>query len=83
MTNDIRVRDMVGANPLPHCAHRMQIKTRILWALPGTSLLMALVGALAVNRQNVAATVGATKEAENVARVLGFLLPKILPPQAL
>ena len=38
------------------------------------SLLVALVGALAVNRQRVAAAVSATKEAENVARVLGILL---------
>jgi PAS domain S-box-containing protein len=52
----------------------MKIKTKILWTLLGMSLLVALVGALAVNRQHVVATVGATKEAENVARVLGFLL---------
>src|SRR5476649_2846166 len=38
------------------------------------SLLVALVGALAVNRQQAAATVSATKEAQDVARVVSFLL---------
>jgi signal transduction histidine kinase/CheY-like chemotaxis protein/HPt (histidine-containing phosphotransfer) domain-containing protein len=38
------------------------------------SLLVALVGALAVDRQYEAATIGATKEAEDVARSLSFLL---------
>ncbi|MEY2488890.1 MAG: hypothetical protein QOC70_832 [Verrucomicrobiota bacterium] len=38
------------------------------------SLLVALVGALAVNRQHAAATVAATKEAYDVARVVSFLL---------
>ena len=38
------------------------------------SLLVALVGALAVNRQQAAATVAATKEAYDVARVVSFLL---------
>jgi len=38
------------------------------------SLLMAAAGALAVNRQHVAARVGAIKEAENVARTLAVLL---------
>ena len=38
------------------------------------SLLVALVGALAVNRQHAAAMIGATKEAEDVARVVSFLL---------
>ena len=52
----------------------MKIKTKILWTLLGMSLLVALVGALAVNRQRAAAMVGATKEAENVARVVSFLL---------
>ena len=52
----------------------MKIKTRILWTLLGMSLLVALVGALAVNRQRAAATVAATKEAYDVARVVSFLL---------
>jgi len=38
------------------------------------SLLVALVGALAVNRQHAAATLSATKEAQEVARVVSFLL---------
>ena len=38
------------------------------------SLLVALVGALAVNRQHAAAMVAVTKEAEDVARVLSFLI---------
>src|SRR5882724_4704949 len=38
------------------------------------SLLVALVGALAVNRQRASVTTAATKEAENVAGVLGFIL---------
>ncbi|MEY2496189.1 MAG: hypothetical protein QOJ45_2681 [Verrucomicrobiota bacterium] len=52
----------------------MRIKTKILWTLLGMSLLVALVGALAVNRQHAAATVAATKEAYDVARVVSFLL---------
>ena len=46
----------------------------MLWALLGMALLVALVGALAVNRLQAAALVGATDEARNVARVVGFLL---------
>jgi len=52
----------------------MRIKTKILWTLLGMPLLGALVGALAVNRQHAAAMAGVTKEAEDVARVVGFLL---------
>jgi two-component system sensor histidine kinase/response regulator len=52
----------------------VKIKTKILATLMGMSLLVALVGALAVNRQYEAAMISATKEAEDVARVLGFLL---------
>ena len=51
----------------------MKIKTKILWTLLGMSLLVALVGALAVNRQHAAAMVSAAKEAEEVARVVSFL----------
>jgi signal transduction histidine kinase/CheY-like chemotaxis protein len=52
----------------------MKIGAKILWTLLSMSLLVALVGALAVNRQRAAAMVGVTQEAENVARLLGFLL---------
>jgi len=52
----------------------MKIRTKIVGTLLGMSLLVALVGALAVNRQRASALVAATKEAENVARVLGFLM---------
>ena len=38
------------------------------------ALLVALMGTLAVNRLQAAAMVGATEEARDVARVLGFLL---------
>ena len=38
------------------------------------SSLVALVGALAVNQQHAAAMVGVTKEAQDVARVVSFLL---------
>jgi hypothetical protein len=38
------------------------------------SLLVALVGALAVNRQQAAAMVAATKEVAGVARALGLAL---------
>jgi sensor histidine kinase regulating citrate/malate metabolism len=52
----------------------MKIKTKILLTLLGMSLLLALVGALAIDRQYKAAMISATKEAEDVARVLSFLL---------
>jgi PAS domain S-box-containing protein len=52
----------------------MKIKTKILWTSLGMSLLVVLVGAFAVNRQHAAATVGATKEAQNVADLLSILL---------
>jgi signal transduction histidine kinase len=52
----------------------MKIKSKILCALLAMSLLVALVGALAVDRQRASAMVGVTKEAENVARVLSFLV---------
>jgi two-component system sensor histidine kinase/response regulator len=51
----------------------MKIRTKILWTLLGMSLLVALVGALAVDRQRASATVSATKEAQEVARVVSFL----------
>jgi PAS domain S-box-containing protein len=59
----------------------MKIKTKILLTVLGMSLLVALVGGLAVNRQRVAALVAVTTEAEHVARVLGFLIsdPANLP----
>src|SRR5450432_1515836 len=52
----------------------MKIKTKILSTLLGMSLLVALVGTLAVNRQQAAAMVAATKEAQDVAHVLGLAL---------
>jgi signal transduction histidine kinase/CheY-like chemotaxis protein len=51
----------------------MKIKTKILWTLLAMSLLVALVGALALNRQHAAATISAAKEAQEVARVVSFL----------
>jgi hypothetical protein len=51
----------------------MKIKTKILSTLLGMSLLVALVGALAVNRQQAAAVVAATKEAAGVAHALGLI----------
>jgi PAS domain S-box-containing protein len=51
----------------------VKIKTKILCTLLAMSLLVALVGALAVNRQRASVTTAATKEAENVANVLGFI----------
>jgi PAS domain S-box-containing protein len=52
----------------------MKIKTKILLTFVSMSVLVALVGALAVNRHHASAMVAATKEAENVARVLSFLI---------
>ena len=46
----------------------MKIKTKILWTLLGMSLLVVLVGALAVNRLQAAAMASVTKEAQDVAR---------------
>jgi signal transduction histidine kinase/CheY-like chemotaxis protein/HPt (histidine-containing phosphotransfer) domain-containing protein len=51
----------------------MRIKTKILSTLLGMSLLVALVGAMAVNRQRASAEVSAIKEAQEVARVVSFL----------
>jgi len=52
----------------------MRIKTKILWTLLGTSILVAIMGVLAVNRQHATALAGAVKEAEDVARAMGFTL---------
>jgi PAS domain S-box-containing protein len=52
----------------------MRIKTKLLWTLLVISLLVALMGALAVNRQHATAVIGVTKEAEDVARLVSFLL---------
>ena len=51
----------------------MKIKTKILCTLFAMPLLVALVGALAVDRQRASVTTASTKEAENVADVLGFI----------
>jgi PAS domain S-box-containing protein len=52
----------------------MKIKTRLLCSLLGMSLLMALVGAIAVNRQKASAEMASIEEAENVAHALGLAL---------
>jgi PAS domain S-box-containing protein len=51
----------------------VKIKNKILCTLFAMSLLVALVGVLAVNCQRASVTTAATKEAENVANVLGFI----------
>ena len=51
----------------------MKIKTKILGSLLVMSVLVLLVGALAVDRQRASVTAAATKEAEDVANVLGFI----------
>ncbi len=51
----------------------VKIKTKILWTLLGMSLLVALVGCVAVNRLQAAATVSVTNEAQDVARLVGLL----------
>ena len=51
----------------------MRIKTKILGSLLVMSVLILLVGALAVDRQRASVTAAATKEAEDVANVLGFI----------
>jgi signal transduction histidine kinase/CheY-like chemotaxis protein len=51
----------------------VKIRTKILSTLLGMSFLVALVGALAVNREYAAATIAATKEAGDVARLASFL----------
>jgi PAS domain S-box-containing protein len=52
----------------------VKIRARILCSLLGVLLLVTLVGALAVNRLHAAATVSATNEARDIARLVGFLL---------
>ena len=51
----------------------MKIKTRILGSLLTMCLLVLLVGTLAVERQRASVTAAATKEAADVADVLGFI----------
>ena len=51
----------------------MKIKTKILGSLLAMSVLVLLVGALAVDRQRASVTAAATEEAENVADTLGFI----------
>ena len=63
----------------------MQIKTKILWTLLGMSLLVALVGGIAVNRIQATATASVTREAQDLARVVSLLLAsgsKELSPSA-
>jgi PAS domain S-box-containing protein len=52
----------------------MKVKTKILWTLLGMSLLVALVGALAVNRLQAAAMASVTREAQEIARLMSYLL---------
>jgi two-component system cell cycle sensor histidine kinase/response regulator CckA len=52
----------------------VKIKTKILCTVFGMALLVTLVGAIAVNRLNTAAMTSVTREANDVARVVGFLL---------
>ena len=50
----------------------MRIKAKLLWTSVGMSLLVALVGGIAVNRQQAAGVLEVKKEAENTARVISF-----------
>jgi PAS domain S-box-containing protein len=52
----------------------MQIKTKILCTLLGMSLLVVLVGGIAVNRIQAISTVSVTREAQDLARVVSLLL---------
>ncbi len=52
----------------------MKIKAKILWTLLGMSLLVALVGALAANRLRASAMAGVTREAQDVAHLVSFIL---------
>jgi len=52
----------------------MRIRAKLFLTLLGMSLVVALVGSLAVDRQRAIAMIGVTKEAEDLARLLGFLL---------
>ena len=52
----------------------VKIRAKILWTLLGMLLLVTLVGLVAMNRLQAAATVSATNEARDVARLVGFLL---------
>ena len=53
----------------------MKIRTKILAGLLSIALLVALLGALAVDRQHAAAILAATKSATDVADVVSFLVP--------
>ncbi|HEX4085822.1 MAG TPA: ATP-binding protein [Chthoniobacteraceae bacterium] len=52
----------------------MTIRAKLLIALLGMSLLAAMVGAIAVNRQRHAAAVEAPQAAEDVARLVGYVM---------
>ncbi len=52
----------------------MKIRAKILWALLGMLLLVTLVVLVALNRLQAAATLSATSEARDVARLVGFVL---------
>jgi PAS domain S-box-containing protein len=52
----------------------MRIKAKILWALLGMSLLVALVGGRAIQRQRAIGILEASSEAEEDARVFAFII---------
>jgi two-component system, cell cycle sensor histidine kinase and response regulator CckA len=52
----------------------MKVKTKILWTLLGMSFLVALVGVLAANRLQAAAMFSVAREAQEVARLVSFIL---------
>jgi two-component system cell cycle sensor histidine kinase/response regulator CckA len=52
----------------------MKIKTRILWTLLGMSLVVALVSGFVLNRLRAVTIESVTKEAQDVARVVSFLI---------
>jgi two-component system cell cycle sensor histidine kinase/response regulator CckA len=52
----------------------MKIKARILWTLLGMSLVVALVGGFVLNRLHAVTIESVTKEAQDVARVVSFLI---------
>ena len=52
----------------------MKIKARILWTLLGMSLVLALFGGFVLNRLHAVTIESVTKEAQDVARVVSFLI---------
>jgi two-component system cell cycle sensor histidine kinase/response regulator CckA len=52
----------------------MKVKAKILWTLLGMSVLVVLVGALAINRLKESTMDSVRREAQDVARLVSFLL---------